>query len=78
MPAHRSFRTSERLAPFAIFSSVCFSAASKDSASDVAEIFGTGFDSDSTGSAALAASFKCISVAPDSGKLFILIGHRFS
>src|SRR3984893_18102780 len=49
MTAHKSFRTSERLAPFAIFSSVCFSAASKDSACDGAAIFGTGFDSDSAG-----------------------------
>jgi hypothetical protein len=60
---HRSFRTSERLAPFAIFSSVCFSAASNDSACDRAWIFGDGFDSDSDGCAALAASLKCTSVA---------------
>jgi hypothetical protein len=63
MEAYRSFRTSERLAPFAIFSSVCFSAAGKDSACDGAAIFGAGFDSDSAGCAALAASLKCIWVA---------------
>ncbi len=69
MAAHKSFKTSERLAPFAIFSSVCFSAANRDSACGAG--FGACF-------AALAEALPLVSWCGDSGKLFIAIGRRVS
>jgi hypothetical protein len=68
MEAHRSFSTSERLAPFAIFSSVFFSDASKDSASDGA----------ATGCAAFRCIAEMISGSGDSGEFFISIRDGFS
>jgi hypothetical protein len=65
---HRSFSTSERLAPFAIFSSVFFSDASKDSASDGA----------ATGCAAFRCIAEMISGSGDSGEFFISIRDGFS
>src|SRR5713101_2380947 len=78
MEAHKSFRTTERLAPLAIISSVRFSAASRDSARDGPVIFSRSFDL--AGGATLTASLSCISEygsRRDSWELFISIGpHR--
>lgn len=78
MAAHKSFRTSERLAPLAIISSVRFSAVSRDSACDAVGGFGAYFDSDPAGRAMLGVSSNrtswCCS-SWDSGELFILIGR---
>src|SRR6266704_5323241 len=61
MEAHKSFRTSERLAPLAIISSVRFSAANRDSACDGFAIFGPCLDSGPAGRATPEASPSCIS-----------------
>ena len=71
MAAHKSFRTSERLALFAIFSRVCFSAANRDSARVGVARFGACFD-------ALAAPLAWVSLYGDSGELFISIDRRVS
>src|SRR5439155_16524077 len=81
MAAHKSFRTSERLAPLAIISSVRFSAANKDSACDGLVVFGPCSDSDPAGRTTVAAPLSCISwigLRRDSGEFFISIGHRAS
>ena len=57
MEAHKSLRTSERLAPLAIISSVRFSATNRDSACDGVAVFGSGLDP----STAPAVSLSCIS-----------------
>src|SRR5258708_34816423 len=61
MEAHKSLRTSERLAPLAIISSVRFSAANRDSACDGFAIFGPCLHSSPASRAAPAASQSCIS-----------------
>src|SRR6267378_4524209 len=79
MEAHKSFRTSERLAPLAIISRVRFSAASRDSARDGVVEFACCLDSDPSGCATLAAALGCISwsgLRLDSGELLISIGRR--
>src|SRR5216684_2974535 len=77
MEAHRSFKTSERLAPLAIISSVRFSAASRDSACDGVVVFGPCFDTDPLGCVTPAAALSCISwcgLKRDSEELFIPTG----
>src|SRR5437879_11779996 len=61
LAAHKSFSTSERLAPLAIISSVRFSAANRDSACDGVVVFGPCLDSDPAGCTTLAAALSCIS-----------------
>src|SRR5882762_1194414 len=61
MAAHKSFSTSERLAPLAIISSVRFSAANRDSACDGVVVFGPCLDSDPAGCTTLAAALSWIS-----------------
>jgi|SRR5438552_10757845 len=60
MAVHKSSRTSDRLAPFAIISSLRFSAANRDSACDGVVVFGTCFDSDPAGRTTLAALLNCV------------------
>jgi hypothetical protein len=61
MEAHKSLRTSERLAPLAIISRVRFSAANRDSACDTAAAFRPRLDSDRSDWTTLVASLTCIS-----------------
>src|SRR6267142_211757 len=78
MAIHKSFKTSERLAPLAIISRVRFSAANRDSACDGVVAFGPCLDADPAGCTALAAALKYTSWSDlrfDSGELFISIGH---
>jgi len=71
MAAHKSFKTSERLAPFAIFSSVRFSAANRDSACVGVAGFSGCFTT-------LGEALPSVSWYGDSGKLFIAIVRRVS
>jgi hypothetical protein len=60
MAAHKLFKTSGRLAPLAIISSVRFSAATSDSACDRAVACGPCLDSDPAGLTTPAASLSCV------------------
>src|SRR5260370_5734879 len=62
MAAHKLFRTSGRLAPSAIISSVRFSAATRDSACDCdrAVVRGPCLDSDPAGLSTPAAALSCV------------------
>jgi hypothetical protein len=82
MAVHKSSRTSDRLAPFAIISSLRFSAANRDSACDGVVVFGPGFDTDPAGRTTLVASPSCISWAGLSRKsgeliIFSILGSTF-
>src|SRR5260370_17567887 len=82
MEAHKSFRTSERLAPLAIISRVRFSAANRDSACDGVAVFRPCLDSDPAGCTTLVASPSCISwsgLSRKSGELIIfsILGSTF-
>src|SRR5260370_32965032 len=61
MEAHKSFKTSERLAPLAIISRVRFSAVNRDSAGDGSAILGPCLGSGLASCATPAASQSCIS-----------------
>src|SRR5207244_2739184 len=79
MAVHKSSRTSDRLAPFAIISSLRFSAANRDSACDGVVVFGPCFDSHSAGRTTLAALLNCVpwsGLRRDSGEfiIFSLLG----
>src|SRR6266849_6529495 len=79
MEAHKSFKTSDRLAPLAIISSVRFSAAKRDSACDGVLAFATCLDSGPVGRSTPAASTTCIlwsGLSRDSGELitFSILG----
>ena len=81
MAVHKSFKTSERLAPLAINSSVRFSAAKRDSACDGVVVFDPCLDTDPACCAEPAAALSCISwsgLRGDPGELFISIGNRTS
>src|SRR6267143_1164943 len=69
METHTSFRTSDRLAPLAIISSVCFSAANKDSACNRLAVCGPCLNSNPAGRTTPAASMSCIpsGLSRDSG-----------
>src|SRR5882762_2891613 len=76
MEAHKSFRTSERLAPLAIISRVRFSAANRDSACDGVLTFTACLDSGPAGRTAPAARPNCISssgLSRGSGKLIYIL-----
>src|SRR5439155_1599099 len=82
MAVHKSSRTSDRLAPFAIISSLRFSAANRDSACDGVVVFGPCFDSHSAGRTTLAALLNCVpwsGLRRDSGEfiIFSLLGSAF-
>src|SRR6267154_2856151 len=61
MEAHKSFRTSARVAPLAIISRVRFSAASTDPACDAAVAFRPRLDADPSDRTTLVASLTWIS-----------------
>src|SRR2546428_13812363 len=81
MAAHKSFKTSERLAPLAIISIVRFSAARRDSAFDGVLVFGPCFDSGPAGCTTLMALLNCISssgLRRDRGTLHVDWPSRFT
>src|ERR1700689_558710 len=81
MAVHKSVKTSERLAPLAINSSVRFSAAKRDSACDGVVVFDPCLDKDPACCDAPAAALSCISssgLRGDPGELFMSIGNRTS